>query len=176
MRNKIRTVLKNTCNNVIETNKYYYLSFCVPLLLILIYGTYRCSHKEYKDPLEMTIGIKGLDGWSLTHVMFFMIMGYLFPNTLIQTMILGMIWESFEHISGTNRPGWLGGYGGDCNGMKSKNGGNWWYGKWSDILCNLFGFMLGMNLSKNYFYIILFIYILFFIFLPTTLFFLKKTF
>ena len=40
----------------------------------------------------------------------------------------------------TERPGWLGGYG-DCDNLATdKKSGNWWYGKWSDVGCNITGF------------------------------------
>jgi len=93
-----------------ENSSQYYLIYLIPLSLIFSYGQYRCSNKNFKDPLEKKIGIPGLDGWSLSHIMFFMLMGYLFPNTFIQTMTMGILWEIFEHIYGKQRPGWLGGY------------------------------------------------------------------
>jgi len=137
-------------NNLIffkKINNYYYILFLIPLIFIFLYGNYRCTHKTFKDPLEKTIGINGLDGWSLTHFFFFMTVGYLFPYTIFQTMILGILWELFEHIYGKHRPGWLGGYGGACNNMATdKEHGNWWYGKWSDIMCNLIGFLIGSSI------------------------------
>jgi hypothetical protein len=87
--------------------------------------------------------IFGLDGWSATHFVFFMIMGYLYPNTIIQTTSRGILWELFEHLYGKHRPGWLGGYG-DCNDLATyKEEQNWWYGKWTDIVCNTAGFLVG---------------------------------
>jgi hypothetical protein len=135
-------------NNSIEMNNYYYLLCISPVFLIFPYGQYRCSNKTFKDPLETKLGIPGLDGWSLAHIIFFMLLGYVFPETFIQTMTIGITWELFEHIYGKQRPGWLGGYGGACNNMATdREDGNWWYGKWSDIGCNAVGFIMGRYLA-----------------------------
>jgi hypothetical protein len=125
----------------------YYATFLIPLCFIFSYGKYRCTHKEFKDPLE-THFIAGFDGWSASHVLFFCLMGYLFPKSFILTMIIGICWELFEHLYGKHRPGWLGGYG-DCSDLQSDRteDGNWWYGKWTDIVCNALGFLGGAAMS-----------------------------
>ena len=52
-------------------------------------------------------------------------------------------------IYGKNRPGWLGGYG-DCQDIRTDRAdGNWWYGKWTDIVCNIVGFIIGVYLKKG---------------------------
>jgi len=150
---KIKNIINSVENFHIILTPEYYLMYLLVLSLIFLYGQYRCSNKNFKDPLEKKINISELevDGWSFTHVMFFMLMGYLFPNTFIQTMTMGVLWELFEHIYGKQRPGWLGGYGGKCNNMATdRDDGNWWYGKWSDIGCNAFGFLVGKYLSNEY--------------------------
>lgn len=114
----------------------------IPIIFIMLYGKYRCTHKKFKDPLEFGL-FWGLDGWSASHFFWFMIIGYVYPETIILSTTLGICWELFEHYYGKERPGWLGGYG-DCNNLATDMaGGNWWYGKWTDIICNLFGFLTG---------------------------------
>jgi hypothetical protein len=126
----------------------YSLLLIIPALFIFIYGKYRCTHKNFKDPLEKQI-VYGIDGWSLSHVFCFMCLGYFYPHTFLRSMSVGIAWELFEHYYGKNRPGWLGGYG-DCNDLATdKKSGNWWYGKWSDILCNASGFLVGMGLGGH---------------------------
>jgi hypothetical protein len=126
----------------------YYLFFILPALFIFIYGKYRCDHKEFKDPLETQI-ILGLDGWSVSHATLFMFIGYFYPQSFLMSMSIGALWEGFEHLSGKNRPGWLGGYGGCNNLATDKETGNWWYGKWTDLLCNAGGFFMGMGLRSG---------------------------
>ena len=131
-------------------NIKYLLLFLIPLLFIFPYGKFRCNNKNFKDPLENKILFE-LDGWSMTHYLFFMLVGFIYPQKFIITMIIGIIWELFEHFYGKNRPGWLGGYG-DCNNLATdKISGNWWYGKWSDILCNSAGFITGAFLKNKFF-------------------------
>jgi len=128
----------------------FLLPFVVCLVVIFLYGNYRCKNPEYKDILETKIGIGELDGWSLSHLLFNMLIGYLYSDKyLIYAFILGCLWEFFEHYYGEKRPGWLGGYG-DCDMSTDKLDGNWWYGKWSDILMNVFGLFLGYYLRKKY--------------------------
>ena len=131
-----------------KSDLYIILLQSVPILLICMYGKFRCHNKDFKDPLETSL-FWGFDGWSITHVVWFMFLGIKFPNKLILVTILGIIWELFENYYGKERPGWLGGYG-DCDGLVSKNkeDGNWWYGKWSDIACNVSGFLIGKYISK----------------------------
>jgi hypothetical protein len=128
----------------------YILTIILPLLFIFPYGKYRCSHKSFKDPLETPL-LFGLDGWSATHFIWFMTMGFLYPKTIVLTTAIGVAWELFEHLYGKHRPGWLGGYG-DCNKLATdKEQGNWWYGKWSDIGCNTVGFLIGRYLQSRVF-------------------------
>ena len=127
----------------------YVLILIAPLSFIFSYGKYRCTHKSYKDPLENEILYK-LDGWSATHFIWYLIVGYFFPKTFVTTTIVGIGWELFEQYYGKERPGWLGSYG-DCTNLATNNvSGNWWYGKWTDIICNTTGFLIGqyMKLGK----------------------------
>ena len=126
----------------------FLLSFVVCLVVIFLYGNYRCKNPEYKDILEIKIGIEELDGWSLSHLLFYTLIGYTFKgNYLIYAFLLGCLWELFEYYYGKKRPGWLGGYG-DCNMKTDKLDGNWWYGKFSDIFMNTMGLFLGYYLRK----------------------------
>jgi len=133
-----------------KENYNYYLKYTllliIPLLFIFPYGNFRCTHKKFKDPLESPL-FWGLDGWSITHILLFMVLGYMYPDTFLLSMMVGITWELFEHFYGKQRPGWLGGYG-DCYDVASDRAdGNWWYGKWSDIICNATGFLIGQYVS-----------------------------
>ena len=123
--------------------------FVVCAVLIFMYGNYRCDNPDFKDPLQTKLGIGDLDGWSLSHLLFFMFIGYHFKGKyLIAAFLLGVLWELFEHYYGEERPGWLGGYG-DCDMQTDRLDGSWWYGKWSDIVINLIGLVLGSHLLKK---------------------------
>jgi hypothetical protein len=126
----------------------YILISLLPLLFIFPYGKFRCTHKNFKDPLETRL-LWNLDGWSASHFIWYMLLGYLFPKTFILSTTVGIVWELFEHYYGKERPGWLGGYG-DCKDLASdKETDNWWYGKRSDIMCNTSGFLIGQYMKAG---------------------------
>jgi hypothetical protein len=127
---------------------WYILIFIICVISILLYGRYSCINNNFKDPLQKSLipFIKNhdLDGWSGIHLIFYIIIGLLYPKTLILTMILSIIWEIFETWVKFIKPDFLKGYG-FCKLSKNniKNNNIWWYGKWTDIIINLLGFMIG---------------------------------
>jgi len=149
-----------------DVNYILYVSVVLaPLFIIFAYGNWRCQHKNFKDPLETySLGFWGLDFWSATHFLWFMLIGYLFPQTFILTTFIGVIWELYEHYKGHDRPrmhshasfffrplGKIFGGFGDCKNLSSnkKSDGNWWYGKWSDVPCNMIGFLSGQYMKTG---------------------------
>jgi len=101
----------------------------------------------YKDPLENGIKKSSIDGWSLTHLFFYMLIGYKYPNTFILTLIFGILWELFETYIGLYEPKLFENWG-FCN-LKHKNlKKKWWYGKLSDPIINSIGFFIGMKINK----------------------------
>ena len=127
----------------------YILLFIICVVSIMGYSRYRCVNKKsFKDPLEKRI-ISILDGWSMTHLLFYMLMGYLFPDYLILTMFFGVLWELFEHYSGKYRPKILSGWGNCHFTDKVEDNEGWWYGKWSDIIINFLGFLIGQYLKTG---------------------------
>ena len=126
---------------------YYISLFVICVVVILFYSRYRCLNKEsFKDPLESSIFFI-LDGWSMTHLLFYMLIGYLFPNYLLLTTFLGILWELFEHYSGKYKPLWLSGWGNCHFTDKVKDNEGWWYGKWSDLFINTIGLLIGQYLK-----------------------------
>lgn len=88
----------------------------------------------------------------MSHFLFFLLIGLSLKGNwiaLIILFLLGCIWEWFEDYAGKDRPGWLGGFG-DCNMSTDKEHGKWWYGKWTDILLNGIGLILGFIISLQY--------------------------
>ena len=137
-----------------KTNNNFtlYISiFIICITTILVYGRYRVLNKKtYKDPLISTKIIQSkmfgdVDGWSFAHFFFFMLIGYLFPNELYLSMTFGIIWELFEHLSGKYKPACLTGFSIGYTDDAEYEG--WWYGKLSDLLMNLVGFLIGSRLK-----------------------------
>ena len=132
-------------------NVIYCLLIIICPLLIGIYGYYRCKNIEtHKDYLSFELfnnsqSNYGLDGWSISHLLFYMLLGYLFPNKIILTLSLGIIWELFETYIGIYKPIIFKDFG-FCSTDNSKV---WWYGKISDIIVNFIGFMIGQYFALN---------------------------
>jgi hypothetical protein len=123
------------------------------ILVIFINGWWRCKYNMGNDIL-MNIKLGGdLDGWSITHFLWFTILGYYFPHYFIECLIVGILWEFIEHYLGENRPSWLGGFG-DCNlGTDQLNSShkNWWFGRVSDVVMNIAGFCAGRYIRLQHF-------------------------
>ena len=140
--------LKGTIN---KKNIKFMMMFVVCVAVIFLYGSFRCERPEFKDPLQTKLRLLDLDGWSLTHLFFFMLIGYNYGGKyLVGAFILGVLWEIFEHLYGASRPGWMGGYS-DCSKISDQAGGNWWYGKWTDVVMNGSGLIIGYYLQNKSF-------------------------
>ena len=134
----------------------YFLLYVVCISAIALYGKYRCEHiKDHKDVLELELfkgsSKYGIDGWSITHFTFNAIIGYLYPKTVILSMVLGGIWELIETYMGIYKPKIKKDFG-FCDMAESKTDDKtkvWWYGKKSDIVINFIGFMAGKTLREN---------------------------
>ena len=128
--------------------------------IIIIYSHIRCNYKYLKDPLStFPLGGKDssfseiLDGWSLSHFLFFLILGYFYKEYIFFIVLMGILWESFEYVtsnSGINIYilSWFRGLS-KCNALSEENkNGHWMYAKVSDIFVNVLGLYVGYVLSK----------------------------
>ena len=71
----------------------WYGIMIVSLLFIFANGKFRCDNPNYRDPLQTSLGIWDLDGWSLTHFGMFATLGYQGPTRFQEAMALGVAWE-----------------------------------------------------------------------------------
>ena len=137
----------NIRENLSSINEKYFMIYLICILSIGYYGKFRCENiKEHKDILEWNLfpnsGKYGLDGWSVSHFLFNMLVGYLYPDSLLVSTTLGGLWELFETYVGIYQPEIIKGFGfcpTDLNENKV-----WWYGKFSDLLVNFAGFVTGV--------------------------------
>jgi|ETNvirnome_6_100_1030635.scaffolds.fasta_scaffold02491_7 hypothetical protein len=119
---------------------------------IISYSKYRCKNSNFTDPLTRGSSICSFcDGWSISHFLFYMLLGYKFPKELVFTMILGLIWESVEWA--TSHTNWkiLSSMRGvsQCNVGTDTIGDHWFYAKFSDLILNFLGFMIGIKLKRS---------------------------
>ena len=142
-------MLKTIINSV---DIYYILLVILCVSFIVLYGNYRCKKKDkindsllFLDgkPIFVINDFK-LGRWHITHMLFFALLGYLYPKSFYLSMFGGICWEIVEFSLGHFKPDWF--YNNWCHGVNSSN--EWWYYQYSDIFANLIGFLIGMNLSK----------------------------
>lgn len=118
------------------------------VLTIVVYGTMRCKG-AFVDPLTFSpVGHpwnKFLDGWGMSHFLFFMLLGYWFPDKLLFITLLGVGWELVEMLF-KEHPFYLS----KCEYTASTPGegyAHWWTGRWQDLVMNTSGLVLGAWLS-----------------------------
>jgi hypothetical protein len=119
------------------------------VMVIILYGTYRCKNTSFVDPLTFAFAPppldKYFDGWGLSHLFFFMLLGYMFPKHLLFSFALGVLWELVEY-SMKEHPFYLS----KCNyDLKTHKGEGWWYGRWQDIVMNGTGLLIGAYLTRR---------------------------
>lgn len=146
--------------------KTYRAVFSVVILImvagiILLYGSFRCRHPEYKDILLRGIDVcPWCDGWSFSHFALFFLMTYLSPGSYVIFFSLGLVWEIFEYLVYTtsnshNDTGILKYVDrlvdlSRCKSsdqLQSKNH-HWIYYRWSDLVLNTLGIILGRYVSS----------------------------
>jgi hypothetical protein len=88
---------------------------------------------------------KYLDGWGISHLLFFALLGYLFPKQLLFSFFLGVIWELVEYSVGNRPIHFI-----KCQHiLKTHKGEDWGYGRWQDIVMNATGLWIGFVLRTR---------------------------
>lgn len=113
------------------------------LLLIYIYGKIVETRFNGVDPLRTPIAHTDIDFWSFTHFVLFFVLGYLYPQYLPYWVIMGVIWEVVESVSGNpEQRKKMFGTKFDFKGDK------YWYGKLTDVLIDIIGLACGYSLMR----------------------------
>ena len=133
-------------------NVLYFLIFVIVFVLIVLYGWLRCK-KKFPDVLEFKLfkneKLKNLDGWWISHLVFYILMGYLYPYALRLSFIIGCIWELIELWAGKYKPKIFNSLGFCKSSKKGEKDKIWWYGKWEDPVGNLMGLLIGKNIRLH---------------------------
>ncbi len=101
-----------------------------------------------------------LDWWSVTHILFFAIIGFVFPDHLFELFVLGVLWEIVEDgLSPREKKGlvkcdkeyansWINTFKVMwCDNISREN--DYWYGKWDDVFSNTLGLLIGHFIRTN---------------------------
>jgi hypothetical protein len=132
--------------------------YIVCVLLIIVYGYFLRTTKT-KDVLAKRIFhhpiCQEIDGWSISHFLFFGLLGVLFPGHHLQFFVTGVFWEVIETALGQNqlevsgkRLQLVGDQ--DDEGNSTGKDDAYWYGKESDIVMDMAGYCLGSAFSEKY--------------------------
>ena len=125
----------------------------VSILFIMIGHMYRDQIQTKLKTEFMKVPGFSLDWWSISHFILFALFGFIEPNRPLLFLGIGVAWEVFEDGLSANKTTQLV----DCQKPKTTlsqeimcNGleDGYWYAKWDDILCNLFGYLLGSGIRS----------------------------
>ena len=118
-------------------------------LSVIAWGVIRCMIGQ--DPLQFKIPILDFDLWSVSHIIVFFIVTYIYPKEWLFIYIMGVSWELFEYWCGAANPDNIKFLFGNCKLMElsDKYDSNWWYGKKTDLIANAIG-VFGALFVKKY--------------------------
>lgn len=132
--------------------------YIVCILLIVLYGFILRATKSrdilgqriYTHPL-----LQDIDGWSISHFLFFGLLGVLYPGQHLQFFLVGFGWEVIETLLGQYKFGMTGSRlqligEQDEEGRPTGNDDAYWYGKESDVVVDVLGYSLGSAWSEKY--------------------------
>lgn len=118
--------------------------FIIIVVIIHLYGIL-IHLTKVDDPLLIRSKYLGnfINGWSLSHLLFFMYIGYTYPLKFNEAMLLGISWEFYEHAFGTIFPKLFP----NIAFQIDKEWTSWCYGCYEDIIMNFIGFKIGSYLK-----------------------------
>jgi hypothetical protein len=132
--------------------------YLVCVLAIVAYG-YALRRAEGRDPLARRLYhhpiCQDIDGWSVCHLLFFGLLGFLYPGRHLQFFLVGAGWEVVETALGQNRLELSGRRlqlvgDQDAEGRVTGDDAAFWYGKESDIVVDALGYALGSALASRF--------------------------
>lgn len=121
---------------------FYYVAalFIIDMAYLCILNTYQQCITDNNDCIIFDTKHHGgffnngcLDVWHIYHLLFWIIIGQLYPNKYIYVFIYSIIWECFEHIF----------YKKTCN-IKG-----FFVGRIEDIITNMIGYTIGSYLNNR---------------------------
>ena len=125
--------------------------YVVAVLAIVAYGAVLRATKTrdiLATPIYSSPIFQDIDGWSVTHLLFFALLGVLFPGRPGEFLAVGIGWELVETALGQNRIEVSGRRlqligDADADGRPTGDDDAFWYGKESDIVVDMIGYCLG---------------------------------
>jgi hypothetical protein len=122
---------KNVCGNL--NVKYLFLLYFLVVLFINVFP-YCVKDAYILHSPWIHVFNHPFDCWALSHFLFYILLGFLFPHYWKLVLIIGVVWEVMEYI----------GYHIEKHVLKNEK--IYWCAKFSDIIVNVFGFIVGLLL------------------------------
>ena len=119
------------------------LDFIISLyfgLMVIMYGQKKIIGHDLMNVKIMNIYEDCCSGWAFSHLLLFMLLGYLYPDCWI-VLILGALWEVVESVVNMF----------DVRGSTPKHKVQyevWWSASIKDIVLNTVGFLIGRTIRK----------------------------
>lgn len=97
--------------------------------------------KVEKDPLTIDYGIiSNFDSWAVFHIAFYFVLGCMFPDRYLLFLVIGILWEIFEHYSGKHN---MKLFGINAASISDNASTGWVKGKVLDVVVNMVGYIVG---------------------------------
>ena len=117
------------------------MSGLIIALVIILYSAFRCYFPKYIDILQIKLLNNIIDGWNVTHILFYGILAYIFPNEIYIIVLLGIIWEIIEYIMANIKFKNI--FMSNIGGCKIREHDTKLTGRFKDIICNTIGIIIG---------------------------------
>jgi hypothetical protein len=122
----------------------------IMLLVVTFITQYYLYVNINTDKLNYIIFETGFDNccstWPILHLLLYLILGFVWPDCWVQLWLMGVIWEIFEEISGRLMINKL--IPNDTNTSAVKMQYTKLDGRWSDIVMNSIGLLMGVIIKK----------------------------
>lgn len=120
---------QNPCVNL--NVKYMFLLLFLTVLFINVFPYCVKNHNVMHSKFVTILG-HPFDCWALSHFLFYILLGFLFPHYWKLVIFIGIAWEIFEYI------------GERVEKLLFPKAKLYWCAKFSDIIVNITGFITGL--------------------------------
>jgi len=140
---------------ILNNNRIKILLILIPFVIYIFFNGYvKCKEKNdfyiKYDILSKNYNFTNikildnyLDGWALSHLILYFILGYFYPSEWLFLIIIGILCEVIEYILSFKY------FNYDCQlGGDDEKYNTWWYAQYEDVIMNMFGIGLALLLLK----------------------------
>lgn len=148
--------MSNIINKILCCKEMIIISIVIAILIGIYHKILVNKYNKnmiYFDILNKKINIPviniNISGWTLSHLIFYFILGLIFPKCIYIIIIIGIFWEFIENL--------LGYYNKNIELQRTITRNysnieynNWWSGSFKDIIVNIIGVSFGFFINYNF--------------------------